>query len=127
VEEGGFLYDSDAYNDELPYWTRVLNKPHLIVPYGLVNNDAKFMRGAMATAGDFFEYLKDAFDLLYAEGAAFPKLMSIGLHTRVAGHPGRAAGLQRFLNHVSAHRAVWVCRRVDLARHWISTHPPRLG
>jgi peptidoglycan/xylan/chitin deacetylase (PgdA/CDA1 family) len=127
VEEGGFLYDSDAYNDELPYWTRVLNKAHLIVPYGLVNNDAKFMRGAMATAGDFFEYLKDAFDLLYAEGAAFPKLMSIGLHTRVAGHPGRAAGLQRFLNHVSAHRAVWVCRRVDLARHWISTHPPRLG
>jgi peptidoglycan/xylan/chitin deacetylase (PgdA/CDA1 family) len=127
VEEGGFLYDSDAYNDELPYWTKVDGKPHLIVPYGLVNNDAKFMRGAMATAGDFFTYLKDAFDLLYAEGATSPKMMSIGLHTRIAGHPGRAAGFERFLDHIAAHQGVWVCRRADIARHWISSHPPRHG
>jgi peptidoglycan/xylan/chitin deacetylase (PgdA/CDA1 family) len=127
VEEGGFLYDSDAYNDELPYWTTVSGKPHLIVPYGLVNNDAKFMRGAMATADDFFVYLRDAFDMLHAEGASAPKMMSVGLHTRIAGHPGRAAGLARFLDHVATRDAVWVCRRADIARHWIATHPAQPG
>ena len=127
VEEGGFLYDSDAYNDELPYWTTVSGKPHLIVPYGLVNNDAKFMRGAMATADDFFVYLKDAFDMLHGEGATVPKMMSVGLHTRIAGHPGRAAGLARFLDHVATRDAVWVCRRADIARHWIATHPAQPG
>jgi peptidoglycan/xylan/chitin deacetylase (PgdA/CDA1 family) len=127
VEEGGFLYDSDAYNDELPYWTTVSGKSHLIVPYGLVNNDAKFMRGAMATADDFFVYLRDAFDMLHAEGATAPKMMSVGLHTRIAGHPGRAAGLARFLDHIAARDAVWVCRRADIARHWIATHPAQLG
>jgi allantoinase len=126
VEEGGFLYDSDAYNDELPYWTRVLGKPHLVVPYGLANNDAKFSRGAMATADDFFVYLRDAFDMLYAEGASAPKMMSVGLHTRIIGHPGRAAGLQRFLDHVVGHADVWVCRRGDIARHWQAVHPPAL-
>src|SRR5437879_1817524 len=124
VEEGGFLYDSDAYNDELPYWTRVLGKPHLVVPYGLANNDAKFSRGAMATADDFFVYLRDAFDMLYAEGTTAPKMMSVGLHTRLIGHPGRAAGLQRFLDHVAKHDNAWVCRRGDIARHWQATHPP---
>jgi len=123
VEEGGFLYDSDAYNDELPYWTRVGGRPHLVVPYGLANNDAKFMRGAMATGDDFFAYLRDAFDLLYDEGSEAPKMMSVGLHTRVVGHPGRAAGLRRFLDHVAARERVWVCRRLDIARHWIATHP----
>jgi peptidoglycan/xylan/chitin deacetylase (PgdA/CDA1 family) len=123
AEEGGFLYDSDAYNDELPYWTTVLGKPHLVVPYGLVNNDAKFIRGAMTTADDFFVYLKDAFDMLHAEGATAPKMMSVGLHTRIVGHPGRAAGLARFLDHVATRDAVWVCRRADIARHWIATHP----
>jgi peptidoglycan/xylan/chitin deacetylase (PgdA/CDA1 family) len=127
VEEGGFLYDSDAYNDELPYWTTVSAEPHLIVPYGLVNNDAKFMRGAMATADDFFAYLRDAFDMLHAEGATAPKMMSVGLHTRIAGHPGRAAGLARFLDHVATRDAVWVCRRADIARHWIATHPAKPG
>ena len=125
VEEGGFLYDSDAYNDELPYWTTVLGKPHLIVPYSLVNNDAKFIRGAMATADDFFVYLRDAFDMLHAEGATTPKMMSVGLHTRVVGHPGRAAGLQRFLDHVASRPDVWVCRRGDIARHWHAVHPPQ--
>lgn len=124
VEEGGFLYDSDAYNDELPYWTSVLGKPHLVVPYGLANNDAKFSRGAMATADDFFVYLRDAFDMLYAEGATAPKMMSVGLHTRLIGHPGRAAGLQRFLDHVARHDNTWICRRGDIARHWQTTHPP---
>jgi allantoinase len=123
VEEGGFLYDSDAYNDELPYWTKVLGRPHLVVPYGLANNDAKFARGAMATASDLFEYLRDAFDLLYAEGATAPKMMSVGLHTRIIGHPGRAAGLLRFLDHVQLHPQVWVCRRADIARHWHASHP----
>ena len=124
VEEGGFLYDSDAYNDELPYWTKVLGRPHLIVPYSLTNNDTKFSRGAMATGNDFYEYLRDAFDLLYTEGATAPKMMSVGLHTRITGHPGRAAGLQRFLDHVAKQPSVWICRRADIARHWHSTHPP---
>jgi peptidoglycan/xylan/chitin deacetylase (PgdA/CDA1 family) len=123
AEEGGFLYDSDAYNDELPYWTTAAARAHLVVPYGLVNNDAKFIRGGMATGNDFYEYLRDAFDLLYEEGADAPKMMSVGLHLRLSGHPGRAAGLRRFLDHVSRHEDVWVCRRADIARHWHATHP----
>ena len=125
VEEGGFLYDSDAYNDELPYWVRVLGREHLVVPYGLVNNDAKFIRGAMATGDDFFAYLKEAFDLLYREGVRTPKMMSIGLHARLTGHPGRAAGFEKFLDHVMSRSDVWVCRRVDIARHWRTVHPPQ--
>ncbi len=123
AEEGGFLYDSDAYNDELPYWTQAAGRPHLVVPYTLVNNDAKFIRGAMATGNDFYEALRDAFDLLYEEGARTPKMMSVGLHLRLSGHPGRAAGLKRFLEHVSRHDGVWVSRRVDIAQHWRATHP----
>ncbi|BBK34612.1 putative urate catabolism protein [Stella humosa] len=123
VEEGGFLYDSDAYNDDLPYWTRVQGKPHLIVPYTLSNNDAKFGRGVFGTGEDFFTYLRDAFDVLYAEGATSPKMMSVGLHQRLIGHPARAAGLMRFLDHVGRHAGVWVCRRADIARHWLDHHP----
>jgi putative urate catabolism protein len=123
AEEGGFLYDSDAYNDELPYWTRVLGRPHLVVPYGLVNNDAKFIRAGLVTADDFFAMLKDAFDLLYREGKTQPKMMSVGLHLRLTGHPARAAGLERFLDHVAWHQGVWVTRRLDIARHWRQTHP----
>jgi allantoinase len=124
VEEGGFLYDSDAYNDELPYWVPVLGREHLVVPYGLVNNDAKFIRGAMATGDDFFAYLKEAFDLLYREGVSAAKMMSIGLHARLTGHPGRAAGFEKFLDHVMSRSDVWMCRRVDIARHWRTVHPP---
>jgi peptidoglycan/xylan/chitin deacetylase (PgdA/CDA1 family) len=124
IEEGGFLYDSDAYNDELPYWVRVAGKPHLVVPYTLSNNDAKFGLGYFATSVEFFNYLKDAFDILYREGDVRPTLMSVGLHLRVIGHPGRAAGLERFLDYVLAHPRVWVCRRLDVARHWIERHPP---
>jgi allantoinase len=125
VEEGGFLYDSDAYNDELPYWVRVLGRDHLVVPYCLVNNDAKFIRGAMAAGDDFFAFLNDAFDLLYREGASAPKMMSIGLHARLTGHPGRAAGFEKFLDQVMAYSDVWVCRRVDIAHHWRAVHPPK--
>jgi allantoinase len=123
-EEGGFLYDSDAYNDELPYWLPGSASPraHLVVPYSLAHNDAKFMRAGMSTAQQFFEYLRDSFDMLHAEGASAPRMMSVGLHMRVAGHPGRAAGLERFLDHVRKHEDVWVCRRVDIARHWHRHH-----
>ena len=122
VKQGGFLYDADSYADELPYWTRVDGRPHLVIPYSLTNNDAKFSRGAIATANDFFEFLRDSFDLLYREGATQPRMMSVGLHMRLAGHPGRAVALERFLDHVAAHAGVWVCRRVDIARHWHARH-----
>ncbi|MBP1845491.1 peptidoglycan/xylan/chitin deacetylase (PgdA/CDA1 family) [Rhizobium petrolearium] len=124
VEHGGFSYDSDAYNEELPYWVKVGERNHLVVPYSLTNNDAKFMRGAVATGDQFFQFLRDAFDVLYAEGKHRPKMMSVGLHLRVAGHPGRAAGVQRFFDHVSRHDGVWVCRRGDIARHWHQHHQP---
>jgi putative urate catabolism protein len=126
VEEGGFLYDADAYNDDLPYWTTVSGKGHLVIPYTMDNNDMKFggIQG-FNTGEDFYTYLRDAFDVLYAEGATAPKMMSVGLHMRLAGRPGRAAGLARFLDHVIKHESVWICRRVDIARHWMATHPYR--
>ncbi len=124
VEEGGFLYDADAYNDDLPYWTRVGGRPHLVVPYTLDNNDMKFGTPAGFNSGDqFFAYLRDAFDVLYAESARTPRMMSVGLHMRLVGRPGRFAALQRFLDHVQTHRDVWICRRIDIARHWIARHP----
>jgi allantoinase len=123
VEEGGFLYDSDAYDDELPYWRVVDGKPHLVVPYSLANNDGKFCRGGIATGGQFFEFLKDGFDMLWEEGATAPKMMSVGLHMRLVGHPARAAGLARFLDYVAQKEDVWITRRLDIARHWIATHP----
>jgi allantoinase len=124
VEEGGFLYDSDAYNDDLPYWVTVGGRPHLVVPYTLDNNDMKFgTYQGFNTGDDFFAYLRDAFDVLYAEGADAPKMMSVGLHMRLVGRPGRFRALVRFLDHVQRHDRVWICRRVDLARHWIAAHP----
>jgi allantoinase len=125
VEEGGFLYDADAYNDDLPYWVVVSGRPHLVVPYTLDNNDMKFGAYQGFNSGDqFFAYLRDAFDVLYAEGAERPRMMSVGLHTRLVGRPGRFAALQRFLDHVQKHSDVWICRRIDIARHWIAHHPP---
>ncbi len=126
VEEGGFLYDADSYNDDLPYWVTVSGKGHLVVPYTMDNNDMKFggVQG-FSTGEDFYTYLRDAFDVLYAEGALAPKMMSVGLHMRLAGRPGRAAGLARFLDHALKHDRVWVCRRIDIARHWMATHPYR--
>jgi len=125
VQEGGFLYDSDAYNDDLPYWDRQHGRPHLVIPYTLDNNDMKFAGYQGFNQGeDFYVYLRDAFDVLYAEGADIPKMMSVGLHCRLAGRPGRIAGLMRFLDHVERHPDVWICRRVDIARHWHAVHPP---
>jgi len=123
VEHGGFLYDSDAYNDDLPYWTEVEGKPHLIVPYTHANNDSKFGRGGFGTASDYETWHRDAFDFLRAEGRHSPKMMSVGLHARLIGHPARAAGLARFLDHVAAQRDVWVARRAELALHWRATFP----
>ena len=127
VEHGGFLYDSDAYNDDLPYWTEVAGRPHLVVPYGLVNNDAQMMRGRIATSGQFFEFLKDAFDVLYEEGYERPKMMNVGLHMRIVGHPARAAGVMRFLDYVQTKPGVWIAPRAAIARHWAATHPPPAG
>jgi allantoinase len=126
VKEGGFLYDSDAYNDDLPYWTKVDGKQHLVIPYTLDANDMKFsVAPGFTSPSGYFEYMRDAFDVLYREGAAHPKMMSIGLHTRLAGRPGRAAALERFLDYVLEHNDVWICRRIDIARHWIANHSPQ--
>ena len=124
VEHGGFLYDADSYADDLPYWELVNDRPHLIVPYTLDANDMRFATNQGFNTGEqFFTYLKDAFDLLYREGEAAPKMMSVGLHCRIIGKPGRAASLQRFLDYVQQHDDVWICRRVEIARHWHEKHP----
>lgn len=126
VEHGGFLYDSDSYADDLPYWTSVEGRHHLVVPYTLDTNDMKFVSTSGFPSGtDFLTYLRDAFDVLYAEGAAgAPKMLSIGLHCRLAGRPARIAALERFLEHVRGHDRVWIARRVDIARHWVEHFPP---
>ena len=130
AEEGGFLYDADSYADELPYWdwrhaSSRGGKPQLVVPYTLDANDMRFATPAgFATGADFFTYLRDSFDMLYAEGETAPRMLSIGLHCRLAGRPGRAIALARFLDHVQRHDRVWICRRIDIARHWHEHHPP---
>jgi allantoinase len=123
VEEGGFLYDSDAYDDELPYWKSVAGKPHLVIPYSLVNNDGKFANASFGSSVDYFQFHKDAFDVLYKEGRTQPKMMSVGLHMRLIGHPARSAGLERFLDYVLKFDGVWITRRLDIAHHWRSVHP----
>jgi putative urate catabolism protein len=126
VEAGGFLYDSDSYADDLPYWVYDYDRPHLVIPYTLDNNDMRFATPQGFNSGDqFFAYLRDAFDLLYAEGETAPKMMSVGLHCRLVGRPGRAAALARFLDYVQQHDRVWLCRRVDIAHHWHQVHPPK--
>jgi putative urate catabolism protein len=131
VEHGGYEYDADYYGDELPFWTTVETADrrrvqHLVVPYTLDANDMRFATPqGFNTADHFYTYLRDSFDVLYAEGAEQPKMMSVGMHCRLLGRPGRIRALQRFLDHVAAHDRVWVCRRVDIARHWRSTFPPR--
>jgi putative urate catabolism protein len=124
AEETDVLYDADSYADDLPYWEAVGDKTQLIVPYTLDNNDMKFATlHGLSTGEEFFTYLKDAFDVLYEEGADRPRMMSVGLHCRLAGRPGRTAGLRRFLDHVASHPDVWVCRRVDIAKHWRERFP----
>ena len=129
VEQGSLLYDADYYGDDLPFWTEVETsagetKSHLVVPYTLDTNDMRFATAQGFNSGEqFFQYLKDSFDVLYAEGEASPKMLSIGLHCRLAGRPGRFRALQRFLDYVQGHDRVWICRRIDIARHWIDRHP----
>jgi OHCU decarboxylase len=125
IEEGGFLYSADTYADDLPYWVEGSKGPHLLVPYTLDANDMCFSSAQGFTNGEqFFSYLKDSFDTLYAEGETTPKMLSVGLHCRLSGRPGRAAGLARFLDYVLGHDRVWVAKRLDIARHWLATHPP---
>jgi len=130
VDDGGLLYDSDYYGDELPFWTRVARSDgvtvdHLVVPYTLDANDMRFATPQGFNTGEhFLQYLTDTFDVLYEEGAQAPRMMSVGMHCRLLGRPGRFRALQRFLDHVERHDRVWVCRRVDAARHWIDRHPP---
>lgn len=125
AEEGGFLYDADSYADDLPYWVYDYAKPHLVIPYTLDNNDMRFATVQGFNAGDqFFTYLRDAFDILYAEGEITPKMMSVGLHCRLVGRPGRTAALVRFLDYVQQHDRVWICRRIDIAHHWHEHHKP---
>ncbi len=124
-EAGGFLYDSDSYADELPYWVRGTDGPHLVVPYTLDANDMRFATAQGFNSGlDFERYLIDTFDVLYSEGARAPRMMNIGLHCRIVGRPGRFAALQRFVDHAARHPDVWFCRRVDIARHWHAEHHP---
>lgn len=123
AEDGGFLYCADDYSDDLPFWTRIAGRRQLIVPYTLDANDMRFATAQGFNTGEqFFTYLKDSFDMLYAEGASHPKMLSIGLHCRLAGRPGRAAALERFLRYLRSHQDVWLCRRIDIARHWHAEH-----
>ena len=125
AEEGGFLYNADSYADDLPYWDRSFDNPQLMIPYTLDANDMRFATPQGFNSGDqFFQYLRDTFDILYAEGETRPKMMSVGLHCRLAGRPGRTAALQRFLDHVASHEDVWVARRIDIANHWRASHAP---
>lgn len=124
AEEGGFLYDSDAYDDDLPYWHTETGRPQLVIPYTLDVNDMRFSTVQGFNSGEqFFQYLKDTFDTLYLEGKDAPKMMSVGLHCRLIGRPGRIAALKRFLEYVQQHDQVWLCRRVDIANHWHQHHP----
>ena len=131
IEQGDLLYDSDYYGDDLPLWMQVKtstgeDKTHLVIPYTLDVNDMRFATAQGFNSGEqFFQYLRDSFDVLYAEGAQTPKMMSVGLHCRLVGRPGRFRALQRFLDYVQTHDQVWICRRIDIARHWIDRHPPQ--
>ena len=126
-EEGGFLYDSDTYDDDLPYWepNTPTGKPHLVIPYTLDTNDMRFASpGGFPSGEQFFTHLRDAFDVLYREGMeGSPKMLSVGLHCRLVGRPARLAALERFLDHVQAHEGVWIARRIDIAEHWRRVHP----
>lgn len=125
VESGGFLYDSDAYNDDLPYWTQVSGRSHLVIPHSFDANDSRLQRGGdFATGEDFFAYCRDAFDWLYRKGArGEPRMMTVSLHGRLIGRPGRLGALERLLDHMASRDSVWVCNRASIARHWIATHP----
>ncbi len=121
LAELGYLYDSDAYDDELPYWRTVLGKPHLVLPYNLAHNDIRFQRGGLTSGEEFFAYIRGAVELMLSEPGG--RMLSVGLHNRIIGHPGRAAGLAKLLDWLRTQPDVWVCRRADIARHWADQHP----
>jgi peptidoglycan/xylan/chitin deacetylase (PgdA/CDA1 family) len=125
VETGGFAYDSDAYNDDLPYWARVAGRAHLVVPHSFDNNDSRLQRGGdFATGDDFFAYCRDAFDWLHRLGGeGRPRMMTISLHARIIGRPGRIGALVRLLDHIQRHEGVWLCNRAAIAEHWMVHHP----
>lgn len=126
VEEGGFLYDSDDYSDDLPFYVEAAGRPHLVVPYSLDVNDFKFLIvHGFTTADDMLTYLVDTFDVLHAEGAERPRMMSVGLHCRIIGRPGRIRALDGFLRHVTQRGGAWIATREQIARHWLTTHPPQ--
>ncbi|MFK7942023.1 MAG: chitin deacetylase, partial [Paracoccaceae bacterium] len=127
VAHGGYGYDSDAYNDDLPYWTEVNGTSHLVLPYTMVTNDAKFLSGDVFSARDFSEFLIDSFDMLRAESTQKPRMMSIGLHSRIIGHPGRLAGLVRAMDHINQHDDIWICGRDQIAAHWREVSPQGQG
>ena len=123
MEDGGFLYDSDSYSDDLPYWESRNKKKQLIIPYTLDNNDMRFATNQGFNTGDhFYSYLKDSFDTLYEEGRTNPKMMSVGLHCRIIGKPGRVQSLKKFLDYILKHEDIWICKRVDIAKHWIKNY-----
>ena len=122
-DEGGFLYDSDSYSDDLPYWEKRGSKRQLIIPYTLDNNDMRFATNQGFNTGDhFYNYLKDSFDALYEEGKTSPKMMSVGLHCRLIGRPGRIQSLKKFLDYVLKFNDIWICKRIDIAKHWIKNY-----
>jgi len=134
ADDGGFEYDSDYYGEDLPFWMKVRRTdgqvvPHLVVPYTLDVNDMRFaLPQGYSHADPFFQYMRDTFDALYAEGDEAPKMMSVGMHCRLLGRPGRIVALQKFLDHIARHERVWVCKRIDIARHWKQVHPyPQVG
>ncbi len=123
IDDGGFLYCSDTYSDDLPYWIKKGNKKQLMIPYTLDNNDMRFATNQGFNSGDqFFSYLKDSFDALYFEGKNSPKMMSVGLHCRLIGRPGRIQSLRKFLNYVLGFKDIWICKRIDIAKHWIKNY-----
>lgn len=124
VEEGGFLYDSNSYADDLPYWVDVEGRPHLVIPHSFSHNDNRFARGWISTSDQFFAYLKDGFDVLYREGADHPRMMTVSLHMRISGHPARCLGIERFLDYVAGFEGVWLCSRLAVAQHWHAQHRP---
>jgi len=122
-DEGGFLYDSDSYSDDLPYWEKRGSKRQLIIPYTLDNNDMRFATNQGFNTGDhFYNYLKDSFDALYEEGKISPKMMSVGLHCRLIGRPGRIQSLKKFLDYILKFDDIWICKRIDIAKHWIKNY-----
>jgi allantoinase len=123
VEHGGFLYDSDSYADDWPYWVKVGERPHLIIPHSFTNNDNRLATAKLGTANDFYDHLSSALRVLYAEGAVSPRMMTVSLHSRISGQPARFEAVQRFLDFAAQHEGIWFASRTDIARHWIEVHP----